>query len=183
MLIQPYQKTWTNDFKNIKNILEAALNGLNIQIEHVGSTSVQDLPAKAIIDIDIVFDNFDDFELVKQRLKSLDYYHNGDQGISGREVFKRNKNATQHKTLDTIKHHLYVCHISNAELKRHLAFRDYLRKNQTARAEYTTLKYKIAELANQDRKIYAQLKETMAKEFIESALQNQVTNSFLKKHQ
>ena len=58
----------------------------------------------------------------------------------------------------------------NRSLKRHLAFRDYLRKNQTARAEYAALKYKIAELANQDRKVYAELKETMAKELIESIL-------------
>ena len=178
MLIQPYQKTWADDFKRIKNILEASLSGLNIQIEHVGSTSIKDLPAKAIIDIDIIFNSSDDFQLIKQCLKKLDYYHNGDQGISGREVFKRNKNAAQHKTLDTIKHHLYACHFENEELHRHLAFRNYLRKNPTARAEYAALKYKIAELANQDRKVYAELKETMAKDFIESIIQKS-NNQFI----
>ena len=33
------------------------MNGLEYSIEHVGSTSVQNLDSKPIIDIDIIYDN------------------------------------------------------------------------------------------------------------------------------
>jgi GrpB-like predicted nucleotidyltransferase (UPF0157 family) len=55
-------------------------------------------------------------------------------------------------------------------LRRHLIFRDYLNNHETARVQYEELKRNIAERANQDIKVYAHLKETMAKAFVESIL-------------
>jgi len=111
------------------------------------------------------------FKEIKKNLVTLGYYHNGNQGIIGREVFKRNKQGVNHIELDSIPHHLYVCQINSDELRRHLFFRDYLRENSKKRIEYENLKYKIAEMAKQDRKEYAKLKEDMAKEFVESIIE------------
>jgi GrpB-like predicted nucleotidyltransferase (UPF0157 family) len=170
MLIQKYKKQWPNDFKQIKEVIEKNVSTDDIKIEHIGSTSVKGLAAKPIIDIDVVFEKPASFSKIKMSLEKLGYYHNGDQGIKGREVFKRNKQGEHHIILDTIKHHLYVCHVNSEELRRHLVFRDYLRKNEEKRTEYEELKYKIAQLTNQDRKEYANLKEVMAKDFVESII-------------
>lgn len=172
MLIQKYKKQWQNDFKQIKEVIENSVSTEDIKIEHIGSTSVNGLAAKPIIDIDIVFEKPESFSEIKMSLEKLGYYHNGDQGIEGREVFKRNKQGKNHIILDLIKHHLYVCHINSEELRRHLAFRDYLRKNEEKRMEYEELKYKIAQLAKQNRKEYANLKEVIAKDFVESIIKN-----------
>lgn len=171
MLIQKYQPSWVVDFSVIKNVIEENLLGLDITIEHIGSTSVKDLAAKAIIDIDVIYNEKETFEAIKTELEKLGYYHNGNQDIEGREVFKRKKLKTKHSILDSIQHHLYVCQADSEELQRHLAFRNFLRTNEKERKEYEYLKYEIALKTNQDKKEYAKLKEDMAKEFIESILQ------------
>ena len=65
------------------------------------------LASKPIIDIDLVYFDWNDFEKIKAHLESIDYYHNGNQGIVDREVFKRINN--NHPIVDTIAHHSYVC--------------------------------------------------------------------------
>lgn len=171
MLILEYQESWVNDFNSLKKVFEENISVNDIKIEHIGSTSIKDLAAKPIIDIDIVYEESDSFKEIKKNLISLGYYHNGNQGIIGREVFKRNRTENNHIKLDSIPHHLYVCQINSDELLRHLCFRDYLRENPKERVEYEKLKYKIAEMTNQDKKKYAKLKETMAQEFVESIIE------------
>ncbi len=171
MLIQEYQGEWLKNFSKLKRVFENNILTKDIKIEHIGSTSIKGLAAKPIIDIDIVYEKPESFEEIKISLKKLGYYHNGSQGIHGREVFKRKKKEENHIILDSIKHHLYVCQINSSELQRHMIFRNYLRENEKERAEYEKLKYKIAEMTNQNRKEYAKLKEVMAKEFVESIIQ------------
>ena len=171
MLIQNYQKSWVQDFQSIERILKEGLTDCQVSIEHVGSTAVPGLAAKPIIDIDLVYEQPEDFNRIRNVLNQFGYYHNGDQGIAGREVFKRNKEKTTvHSVLDSIAHHLYVCLSGNEELKRHLLFRDHLRENEEARLQYQQLKYKLAATAMQDRKQYAQRKEQGARSFINDIL-------------
>lgn len=170
MLIQEYQEKWVEDFKAIESVITNALIGLNISIEHVGSTAVPKLAAKPIIDVDIVYGKDVSFETIKSGLEKIRYHHNGNQGIINREVFKRKNWWSKHQILDTIPHHLYVCPVDSEELQRHIRFRNYLIANETARAEYQQLKYEIAAAANQDKKKYAALKEVKARTFINDIL-------------
>ncbi|MBT8191659.1 MAG: GrpB family protein [Bacteroidia bacterium] len=164
-----YQESWVNDFNELKQVLDNSILTKDIIIEHIGSTSIKNLAAKPIIDIDIIYRKPETFNEILMGLERLGYYHNGNQGIPGREVFKRHESGN-HIILDKITHHLYVCQSNSNELKRHLIFRDYLRENEMERVQYEKLKYKIAEKTRQDRKEYAKLKEVMAKEFIESII-------------
>ena len=170
-LIQKYTSKWIEQFQVIKQEIEQVLTEINIKIEHIGSTSVPGLDAKAIIDIDVAYPPDADFEEIKLRLATIGYYHNGDQGIVNREAFKRRGLPPKNKVLDTIVHHLYVCPGYSEELHRHLLFRDYLRMNDVARMEYQELKYQLAKEADQDKKIYAQIKEIKAKDFINSMIE------------
>lgn len=169
MLIQPYTSNWINNFTDIKREIEIALRGMKFFIEHVGSTSVPHLDAKPIIDIDIVYPEPLDFEKVKGRLEKYGYYHNGNQGIQERDVFKRNGKRTN-EILDTTKHHLYVCLVGSKALERHILSRNFLRKNDWARLKYQQMKYELAEKANQDRKVYAELKELIINDFIDAII-------------
>ncbi|AFK03176.1 protein of unknown function UPF0157 [Emticicia oligotrophica DSM 17448] len=170
MLIQEYRESWIEDFKAIKSVITDALIRLNISVEHVGSTAVPKLAAKPIIDVDIVYGKDVSFEILTKRLEKIGYYHNGNQGIINREVFKRGMWRSKHQVLDTITHHLYVCPVDSEELQRHIRFRNYLIANETARAEYQKLKYQIAAAVNQDKKQYAALKEVEARAFINDIL-------------
>lgn len=167
MLIQAYQAQWVEQFQQISTILTQAIP-IPVMIEHIGSTAVPGLAAKPIIDIDIVYMQVEDLKHIHQGLYLLNYDHHGDQGIPGREVFKR-RPGSDHPVLDQIAHHLYVCAVHSAELKKHLKFRDYLREQSDAKDAYAALKYALAEESGQDRKAYARLKEIKGQRFFEQA--------------
>lgn len=141
MLIKKYTPNWIENFVNSRHEIDKALNGSAYQIEHVGSTSVPNLDSKPIIDI--VYKSESEFEKIKSGLIKIGYFHNGNQGIEQREVFKRSEKQLN-KILDTIKHHLYVCPYNSNEPEKHILFRDHLRKNKWARIEYESRKYELA---------------------------------------
>jgi len=176
MLIVNYNPEWIIWFEKIKLALNLGLIGLDFKyrIEHVGSTSVPNLDSKPIIDIDIVYQKEIQFNEIKLRLMEIGYYHNGNQGIEKREVFKRN-GTTNNKTLDQIKHHLYVCPIDSQALNRHILSREALRNNKNARIEYQKIKYKLAVKANQNQKLYAELKELYVNDFIDRIIEVEKT--------
>ncbi len=124
MLIEKYTSSWIKDFELLKREICNGLFGLDVIIEHVGSTSVPNLDAKPIIDIDIIYTKKTDFKEIKLALLVLGYDHNGNQGIVGRDVFKRNSKLTN-EVLDCINHHLYVCPSNSKALERHILSRDF----------------------------------------------------------
>ena len=158
VVVQSYDKTWADDFVTIRDELNTVLKDLVLRIEHVGSTSVEDLSAKPIIDIDVVIQNKEKLPEVIAALQKLGYSHEGDQGIPGREAFKYE--GKEHLR----KHHLYVCAQDSEELRRHIAFRDYLRSHPDAVAEYSRIKEEGAELYPWDIDKYIEYKSP----FIES---------------
>lgn len=169
MILEKYSSNWINDFTTIKCEIDNALFGLAYTIEHIGSTSVPNLDSKPIIDIDIIYAEQSYFEKIKLGLEKIGYSHNGNQGIQDRDVFKRNGKLA-HEILDTIKHHLYVCPVDSKALERHILSRNFLQKNEWARRQYQQMKYELAEKANQDRKVYADLKELHVNDFIDSII-------------
>lgn len=105
-----------------------------IRIEHVGSTSVEGLAAKPIIDIDVVISDNLKLNSVIKALFKIGYYHEGNLGIEGREAF-----GYEGKT-HLLTHHLYVCPQNSKELRRHIFFRDYLKDHPSAKLDYSKIK-------------------------------------------
>ena len=175
MLIVEYTSDWITNFTDLKRGIESGLIGFEYQIEHVGSTSVPKLDSKPIIDIDIIYENESHFNKIKSGLIKIGYYYNGNQGIENREVFKRDGKSI-HGILDTITHHLYVCPMDSKALERHILSRNFLRKNDWARLEYQEMKYELAQKANQNKKLYAQLKELKINNFIDRIIEKEKTS-------
>jgi len=169
MVLEKYNPIWINHFEAIKREIVQVLGKHQFEIEHIGSTAVPNLDAKPIIDIDIIYNDLNDLAFIQSSLETIGYYHNGNQGIEHREVFKRNQDAT-HPILDSLKHHLYVCPTDSKALERHILSRNYLRKNDEARLYYQQLKYECAERANQDRKLYQLFKEQLVNKFIDDII-------------
>jgi GrpB-like predicted nucleotidyltransferase (UPF0157 family) len=144
VVVLPYDEAWKSDFVKIKNEIESAVGDLIVGVEHVGSTSVEGLFAKPIIDIDVVIEDYSVFDAVVKKLEAIGYIHEGDLGIRDREAFKYSDKPHLRK------HHLYVCPQCSEELHRHLTFRDYLRNNPEAVGKYSKVKEKAAELFPED---------------------------------
>ncbi len=167
-VISIYNKEWITMFQNISNFL-----GENIEtytrIEHVGSTSIPGMDAKSVIDIDIEISSKSDFSKTKNELENIGYIHCGDQGIDGREAFKRS--GDNKSILDEIAHHLYVCLSNNNEYQKHILFRDRLRSNRLLMEEYKAIKYEILEkVGSTNRQGYVEMKENDYKDFFKRVL-------------
>lgn len=140
VVVQPYNEAWEQRFAEIRAEIQDALGALALRIEHVGSTSVRGLSAKPVIDIDVVISDGSVLGAVIAALEKTGYRHEGNLGIEGREAFKYD--GKEH----LMKHHLYVCPLDSPELKRHIAFRDYLRSHPDAAREYSRVKEEGAAL-------------------------------------
>ena len=140
VVVLPYDRTWQSDFEDIKREIEGAVGDLMIGIEHVGSTSVEGMSAKPIIDIDVIIQDYAAFDAVVRGLEAIGYIHEGNLGIKDREAFKyANKPHLR-------QHHLYVCPQQSEELHRHITFRDFLANNPEAVKKYSAVKEKAAQL-------------------------------------
>lgn len=158
VIVLPYDEAWKFEFEKIKNEILFAVGDLAVGIEHVGSTSVEGLAAKPCIDIDLVIKDYSVFPTVVKRLADIGYIHEGDLGIKDREAFKYSDKPHLYK------HHLYVCPEYSRELLRHIAFRDFLRKNPEAAKEYARVKREGAKLFPNDIDKYIEYKTS----FVES---------------
>ncbi len=152
VVIMPFDERWAQDYEDIASEIRDALGELALAIEHVGSTAVPGLSAKPIIDIDVVIRDYDALDAVIFALKAIGYRHEGDLGIAGREAFGYEGKSHLRK------HHLYVCPQDSPELKRHIAFRDYLRAHPDDVREYSRIKAEGASLHPDDIEGYIEYK-------------------------
>lgn len=151
VLVEKWNPKWKDEFENIVASLGKDIIYNSIKIEHVGSTSVEGLSAKPIIDLDIVIEN-DKFEIIKRLLKDKGYEHEGNLGIEGREAFSYSGKE------ELMTHHLYVCPKDSKELFKHITFRDFLKNNPALASEYSKVKEQAAVLYPDDIDKYMEFK-------------------------
>ncbi len=119
--IVEYKNIWPESFEKIAQSLREELSAV-CRVHHVGSTSVTGMPAKDIIDIDIEC-SVGSMRAVIDALSELGYEHEGDKGITGREAFRAMPGSPAENLPP---HHLYACEESAFELRKHIAFGDFL---------------------------------------------------------
>lgn len=167
-LVQPYDPAWPSQFQQIKAFLESGLLDVGCMIEHIGSTAIPGMVAKPIIDFDIVIPP-GTFSKVKARLETMGYVHQGDLGIKKRDAFDlANMDAKSRLS----EHHLYVCEDGVYELRKHLAFRDFMRRHPEWRERLNRLKQELCIKHNNSRQAYMDGKADMVEEITELAMES-----------
>jgi GrpB-like predicted nucleotidyltransferase (UPF0157 family) len=84
--VVPYDPRWPDQFTLIRGALTDALRDIPfLAIEHVGSTSVPGLPAKPVIDVDVVVLR-EHLVPAIEALVAAGYRHEGDLGIQTRDA-------------------------------------------------------------------------------------------------
>ena len=160
--VQTYSPQWAHLFDAIKHELEEALDGVSyISIEHVGSTSVPDLAAKPVIDIDIIVEATQ-LEPVKDALISRGgYAYQGDMGIPLGYAFRK-RDATPLRNL-------YVCVEGCQSLLNHLTVRDVCRNDPEVREAYGRKKLELAQREWVDVDAYCEAKNDVLAWILERA--------------
>lgn len=162
VIVVDYDPAWPLLFQRLGDRALTAVGDVALGVEHVGSTAVPGLAAKPIIDLDVVVRAAADLPIAIARLAPLGYRHEGDLGIPGREAFRWPPADPRH--------HLYVLPADSQELRRHLAFRDYLRTHPDAANAYGDLKRTAAEHHCDDRVAYMAAKDALIKRILACAL-------------
>ena len=151
VVVEKWNPQWKYEYEKIVASLGKDIIYNSIKIEHVGSTSVEGLSSKPVIDLDIVIEK-DKFEIIKKLLNKKGYEHEGDLGIEGREAFSYSGKE------ELMTHHLYVCPKDSKELFKHITFRDFLKNNPTLASEYSKVKEQAAVLYPDDIDKYMEFK-------------------------
>jgi phosphoglycerate kinase len=159
--IADYDPQWPHLFAREAARIRATLGGQVLQLEHVGSTSVLALPAKAVIDILLVVAASADEPAYGPALESAGY-----------RLQIREPEWHQHRLFkgpDT-DINLHVFSQGCPEILRMLSFRDWLRNHPADRDLYTRTKQSLAQHEWQCTQNYADAKTAVVEEILRRVL-------------
>jgi len=162
-----HDPTWTMLAVDACKAVRTACGELIVDLQHVGSTAVPDLPAKPILDIAAAVVTFDAMPGIIRHLTRIGYLYRGDHGSAGGHVFV----AESSPDVRTI--HLHVVEYSGSQWRSYLLFRDLLRHKPMLRKRYAGLKRDLMTMHRDDRESYTAAKA----EFIREALDNNVVRT------
>lgn len=159
--IVPYRDGWPQEFREIAAVLRSALGGLAVRIDHIGSTSVPELAAKDIIDVQVsVAALSTDLE---QAFAAIGYVRHEGQWCDHVPPGCPNDPEQWEKwlmrapaTVRSTNTHVRICGRMNQQYA--LLFRDFLRENPDTAEAYARLKRGLAEIAP-DSATYADVKD------------------------
>ncbi|WP_367607410.1 GrpB family protein [Legionella sp. W05-934-2] len=66
---------WAMAFENFRQALSTNTDGLILAIEHIGSTSIDDLPAKDIVDVQCAVTDFETIDAIGEILESMGFHY------------------------------------------------------------------------------------------------------------
>lgn len=153
MLIVPYDPTWKEQFEAIRCQLQELLKGTEVSILHFGSTAVEGMWAKPIIDIMILVKSISVIDCYSTLLESHGFCPKGENGITGRRYFKK-------LAPDGVNHvvHLHCYEQDHPHAKEELLFCRYIQVNRFAFERYLAIKKEASELYRFDPQAYAEHK-------------------------
>jgi GrpB-like predicted nucleotidyltransferase (UPF0157 family) len=126
-----YDERWPAAFARVEGVVRAALGDRVLEINHVGSTSVVGLPAKPVIDVDLVVADPADEASYVPDLAAAGFVH------AIREPWWHEHRLLKHDDPVT---HLHVFGPDCPEVVRHLMFRAWLREHPEDLATYADAK-------------------------------------------
>jgi len=142
-----YNAEWLSLFDQEATLIRRILSSDGLPVEHIGSTSIPDVPCKPIIDLMVAFETIDSANAAVAVLVGHGYIrrHNGD--MSDRLFIVKGQPAwrTHHVSLTTMYSNYWITH---------LFFRDCLRRDKELADEYTELIIYLASRCPNEREKY-----------------------------
>ena len=155
--IVDYNPLWPEKYAEHAKIIKTALGDKVLLLEHVGSTSVPELAAKPIIDIDVVVADSSDESSYLPALEAVGYV-----------LRVREPDWYEHRMFRTLELdvHIHVFSPASSEVEHHLIFRDWLRKNAEDRQAYESVKRKLSTEDWEEMNAYARAKTEVIKNIL-----------------
>jgi GrpB-like predicted nucleotidyltransferase (UPF0157 family) len=156
-----FSENWTHMFQKEVKFLSGIFGEEIIGFEHFGSTSVNGLKAKPVIDMMCIVKDIKKVDSFNDKLESLGYDVAGEWGIEGRRLFRK---GGENRT-----HHIHFYQSKNPQIGRHLIFRDYLRNHPEEVLRYSRFK-EILVRRFENTSEYSPAKKSFVKEMEQQAI-------------
>jgi len=160
VLIVDYDPQWPTLFGKEKDLILRVVGQKVIALEHIGSTAVPGLGAKPIIDMMAGVTQSKDADECLPPLDRIGYT----------DVTPQLGNPDWYyclaKHYHNVGYHLHLVRYMSDHWKKHLVFRDYLRKHSDVAEQYHRLKKELSSKYGSDRVRYTEAKTS----FIESVI-------------
>ena len=160
--LQEYSPEWRTLFEREAVLLRSAMGPAARHIEHVGSTAIDGMPAKPVIDLVVVVSSLHDAREWLPTLEALGYEHRANDTVADRLFFA--KGLPSRRT-----HHLSLAEARSGFYTEKVLFRDYVSSHREAFDEYVELKKELAQRHAKDRTSYTEGKRGFVERVIRLA--------------
>lgn len=161
IVVMPYDPSWKNEFIRIGSKIREKLKNTAIRIDHIGSTSIEGLDTKPIVDIQISVHSLEPVDLYKLRLEEIGFIHRSDNPDLTKRYFREMPGGKRT--------HIHVRESGSWSEQFALLFRDYLRVTPEDCRKYAETKYKLMEMYKHERERYVEGKEPIIWEIMNRA--------------
>lgn len=155
VLLVPYDMDWKIEFNTVKEKILEHTNLQSYQVEHIGSTAIEGILAKPIIDILVGVENLSSLdEAFFKDLRKVGFYR--------LQVDRPNEIVCAKFTdtsFETKTHFIHIVEINKEKWRQMLFFRDFLNGNEAVKKEYETLKNSFFSTGKEGINEYTHYKE------------------------
>ena len=158
--LEEYNYKWKDMYKEEEKRLKELLKDNVIEIMHIGSTSIEGLCAKPVIDIMVTVKHLEDVKKFKHLfIADLGYDFRDDGGV--RDEYLVRKGSEDART-----HFIHIIEENSERYENFVYFKRYLETHSKSINEYKNLKEKLKDEYSNDRKSYTASKNDFIQNII-----------------
>ncbi len=160
--LEDYNTNWKTEYLKEEKLLKEVLKDKIIEIHHIGSTSIEGLRSKPIIDILIVVKDFSLIPTIEELLKEYDYSNSGQLGVEDKYFFSKGPD-------DAKSHYIHFTTPKSNTYYNQIYFKKYLIEHPEYIEKYCKLKEELAIKYADERPKYTQGKNEFITNIIKLA--------------
>ncbi|CAN7362279.1 GrpB family protein [Bosea sp. LjRoot237] len=150
VMLVPHNSAWKTAFEIEAETIRSTLRGRQIDIQHIGSSSIPGIKSKPILDLMVGIEDFQAGPLLEPAMASIGYDFARHAGVPDDHVFGKGIERT---------HLVHVVKFDGPLWRHYLMFRDRLRADRSLARDYEELKDQLAIRFSQDRAAYTAAKK------------------------
>jgi GrpB-like predicted nucleotidyltransferase (UPF0157 family) len=149
--IEEYDPAWKEKFKVLRNLIASVFGSKATAIEHVGSTSIEGMKAKPVIDVLVIVSDAADLKGEREKMENLGYMYKENYLAPSSLFLCRDEDG---KRLENI----HIFPQGHPKIAEFIDKRDYLRTHPEEVRRYEHLKEQLAKQFPDDYLSYRKAK-------------------------
>ncbi len=161
--LEAHNPAWAQLAAETITMLKQILGSAALDVQHVGSTAIQGIAAKPIIDIAVGVRDFDAILPLNRELEAKGVLYRG-ADVDGQLLYVMGDLQKDCRT-----HHIHVVIYGSEAWNHYINFRDYLNFDSAMATEYSALKQSLGKAYQNDRARYTQGKQALIAQILAMA--------------